>query len=532
MSFHIAVIGGGVSGLSAAYYIQQEALRGGQTLDITVYERNPQFGGNADTAVVNLGQWQNGHGEPVKPFIRWADLGVNDVNLATYVKLQAMMKDVGYLQYMKPLQDTCSYFKEDGSQYLTDDAALCNGVSDPRFNLLNADGGQLSPLAAVLHQHAIDLVAPPAGGPPSVPVSYTVAQYFADCIANPEGMLAASAHRLKMPIIWGDAAMARRIERIRDEIYFPRISAMYFTDDETGPGGMPLQSPFDYYRVQEGGVTPDRRYFACGAQHWLQCLALTVAERSTDKVRVRHHMGAPVKVSVSPAGAVVTPAGQPPAHADLVLMALHADDSLQVLSFNGMARDAVTHIEQTLGQVRYTRSYGVCHTDERLLPANRSAWRTFNVLIHAPDQQIQPYRMSYVENFHQNDPSNPALDRIGLPMFFTSLVPDLHLVQANAVLPRVPAGKAWAMFKHNVLNAACIAAQAQMKKINEDNAKAASMPLFFGGGWTLGAGLHEQCLAQSQRLAQWALAYIGHRQASFTEQHASAQVSLASCAAT
>jgi hypothetical protein len=571
MSFHIAIVGGGVSGLSAAYYLQQHALQSGQALDITVYERKPQFGGNADTVVVELGQWQNGQGAPVKPFIRWADLGVNDVNLATYVKLEALMKDIGYLRYMKPLQDTCSYFKADGSQYLTDDAALFDGVSDPRFNLVSADHGQLNPLVTVVHQHAIDLVAPPAGGPPPVPVGYSVARYFADCIANPEGQLAATASQLNIHIDWGDPAIPGRIERIRDEIYFPRISAMYFTDDQTGPGGMPLQSPFQYYRVQEGGVKPDRRYFEYGAQHWLQCLARTMEERSTAKVKVRHHMGTPVHVGVTPGGAVVTPVGQKAVHVDLVLMALHADDALKALRFDGIPADTVQAIEQTLGQVRYTRSHGVCHTDERLLPPNRNIWRTYNVQVYPLSQQAQPYRMSYVENFHQNDPLNPPLDHIGLPMFFTSLVPDLRQVRANAVLPRlqgeaVPqhlrqalphlarthgmdlakaagdphaldddaalapahpatgythelselpsehAGKAWALFKHNVLDIACIEAQARMLKINQDNAKAPLMPVFFGGGWTRGAGLHEQCLEQSQWLTRWALDYIGRHQ--------------------
>lgn len=551
MSFHIAIIGGGVSGLSAAYYLQQQALQTGQALDITVYERKAQFGGNADTVAVKLGTWQNGQGQPEQPFIRWADLGVNDVNLATYKLLAAVMKDIGYLQHMLPLQDTASYFTSDGSRYLTDDASLYNGVSDVRFNLASADDGRLSSLLAVVHQHAIDLVAPPAGGPPPIPVSYTVAQYFADCISQPEAMLAATARQMHITIDWGDPAIPGRITRLRDEIYYPRISAMYFTDNETGPAGMPLQSPFQYYRVQEGGVTPDRRYFEFGAQHWLEALASTLVARSTDKVKVHHHMGEAVKVKIAPGGAVVTPAGGQPVHCDLALMALHADDALRALDFSGVPPEVARNIQQTLGMVRYTRSYGVCHTDEALLPRNRNIWRTYNVLVHPLSQQVQPYRMSYVENLHQNDPVNPALSNIGLPVFFTSLIPDLRQVQPNAVLTRITgsevpdklaralphlaqaplnqshpatgythelggiptgdAGKAWALFKHNVLNVACIQAQQQMLTLNQDNARRPLIPLFFGGGWTHGAGLHEQCLEQSQQLTAWTLAYLDAR---------------------
>jgi hypothetical protein len=548
MGFSIGIIGGGISGLSAAYYLRQQALASGQALELTIYERKPLLGGNADTVAVQLGELQGPDGRPVGPFVRWADLGVNDVNLATYLRLKQMMTEVGYLDHMRPLQDTTCYFTADGQQWLTDDAALYNGVTDPRFNLAAADQGALSRLIQVVHQHAIDLVT--ATTP--VPASYTVGQYFADCIAQPEARLAPTANRMHIVIDWGDPAIPARLARIRDEIYYPRISAMYFTDNRLGPAGMPLQSPFQYYRVQEGGVTPDRRYFAYGAQHWLAHLADWMVARNTDKVQVRVHRGRPVTVAVSPAGAAITPEGEPTQAVDLVLMTLHADDALRALNWQGVPPETAEGIRQILSTVRYTRSYGMCHTDDRVLPRNRQAWRTYNVLVHPRSEQIQPYRMSYVENFHQNDPQDPAYNQIGWPMFFTSLVPDLHDVQASAVLPRltgaaVPAelaralphlqddtpqaypgtgyshelaagptehmGKAWALFKHNVLDLGCIQAQQAMARLNEENAQQPMLPIFFGGGWTLGAGLHEQCLAQSQHLVRWVQTYRERTQA-------------------
>ena len=35
----VAIIGGGISGLGAAYYLQQRAVRGGRALDIHIFER-------------------------------------------------------------------------------------------------------------------------------------------------------------------------------------------------------------------------------------------------------------------------------------------------------------------------------------------------------------------------------------------------------------------------------------------------------------------------------------------------------------
>ena len=92
MGLHIAIIGGGISGLSAAYYLQQRAQQQGLSgLQITVYERKAVLGGNADTVFVQLGEQRTAPDAPPEPYVRWADLGVNDVNLATYRRLKAAL---------------------------------------------------------------------------------------------------------------------------------------------------------------------------------------------------------------------------------------------------------------------------------------------------------------------------------------------------------------------------------------------------------------------------------------------------------
>ena len=78
----LAIIGGGVSGLSTAYYLLQQARQGDRPLHIDLYERKATLGGNADTVVVDLGDYIDGDGLP-HAYLRWVDLGVNDVNLAT-----------------------------------------------------------------------------------------------------------------------------------------------------------------------------------------------------------------------------------------------------------------------------------------------------------------------------------------------------------------------------------------------------------------------------------------------------------------
>ncbi len=66
--------------------------------------------------------------------------------------------------------------------------------------------------------------------------------------------------------------------------------------------------------------------------------------------------------------------------------------------------------------------------------------------------------------------------------------------------------KAWTLFKHNVLDANCLEAQAEIERYNQTNARRRfeghqeGCPLLFAGGWTRGAGLQEQCLEQSAHL--------------------------------
>jgi len=543
----IAIVGGGVSGLSTAYYLAGRARRLGRRLDIHVYEAKETLGGNADTVVVDLGRVMGANG-PGERYLRWADLGVNDANLATYRRMEQVMRDIGYLQNMLPLQDSACFDDRTGRVALTDDAAMKGGVSDPRYSLVDADSGRLWPLIRVVHQTALDLLG-------DIHPDYTCARYFQDCLDDPPNMLAPAARALGIAIDWGDPTLGERLVQVRDHYYYPRISAMYFTDPR-GPAGMPLQSPFEYYQLQEGGGTPHRCYFDHGAQTWIEALARHV-EGSADGVTVSIHACAPVRVRVD-AHAAVVKCGDDLVTYDLVVMANHADDAAMALTFESDAAAFGQRIEGILGSVAYTHGYAVCHTGAARLPANRNSWRTYNIEIRARGACSFPYRIDYVANLHQNDPANPAFDRAGLPVYFVSLVDDLNAIPRDEILDRVtdleslpPAlrdalphatrahrpgaatgyrhqmphppvdpvlnAKAWTMFKHNVLDEPCLQAQEAILAVNEAFARtvldagpaptraAAVPPLLFGGGWTLGAGLQEQCLQQSERIAAWIL---------------------------
>ncbi|MEO7495481.1 MAG: FAD-dependent oxidoreductase [Massilia sp.] len=544
-ALRVAIIGGGVSGLSTAYYLQKAAATSARQLQIDLYERKATLGGNADTVVVDLGNYIDGKGVP-HAYLRWADLGVNDVNLATYVKLKAIMQEIGYLDKMKPLQDTTSYFNRSGSLALTDDAALREGVSDPAFSVANADQGKLAPLISVVHRSALNLLG-------TITPAYTVGHFFNACVAQPASMLGKAAAQLKISIDWDDPQLPVRLAQVRDAIYYPRIAAMYFTD-ERGPATLPLQSPFEYYRLQEGqgplAESPDRRYFEHGAQKWLEALANHLLAHSNDHCKVTVHTEVDVRVQVHSGRVSIAGPAVPPAPYALCVLATHADDTMRLLSFDGDMGAWAQKIYGVLSQVSYTRGFAVCHTYAGQMPQNKNIWRTYNVLQRESSDASFPYRMSYVENLHQNDPVNPQYSRAGLPLFLISLVKSLDEIPRETMLDRVrqthriapgmlaalpratrrqlngealhtgyrhqndvthPAlrDKAWTVFKHNVLNAECIAAQDSIGIFNKATAeqiaqgRQPSCALLFGGGWTLGAGLQEQCIMQSELIAGW-----------------------------
>ncbi|EWH02385.1 NAD(P)-binding protein [Halomonas sp. BC04] len=529
----VAIIGGGVSGLSLAYYLQKQGGEAARPIEVNIFERKATLGGNAETVWVDLGNRRH-PGKPDSPYRRWADLGVNDVNLATYHRLRTILGEIGELERMKPLENTESYFSRDGSIALTDDRELFRGVSDPAHDLSQVDGGKLAVLMAVVHRSAIELVESRRITP-----RYTVDDFFDACVATPAEMLAAAAEELGVTIDWQDPALPARLERLRHTIYYPRISAMYFADDR-GPGGMPLQAPFEYYRIQEGGSPPDRRYFEHGSQHWLEALAAHVTDPSTPGPRVEILRGIEVEASLSPQGVTLTERapGEDRWEADLLIMATHAEDALPLLTFGDGLSDTHRELQHILGKVRYTRSFSVCHTAAARLPPNRNLWRTYNIEVRNPEDTFFPYRIDYVANRHQNDAENPAYNQAGLPQYFVSLVDDLNRIPRREMLERRPSpldgpsalaaaapgeagyrdrlppldsdleAKAWTLFKHNVLDADCLEAQEEIARYNQTTARRRFegrqdvCPLLFAGGWTRGAGLQEQCLEQSAQVVE------------------------------
>ena len=453
----IAVIGGGIGGLAVAYNLIKNWPAGGKPVpEVTVYEATDRFGGNGDTVHFSLGTSRDM--TPIAPnFIRWADLGVNDFNATAYVNIVAVMKEIGYTDYL-PLEDTTTYYTLDGSTAFTQGQALTSPMTAMPIALAQASD-------AFMLQAAKDALNPHYGG-------YSVRQYIEQVFVN---------NPLYDP-------------RIGPMVIYPRINGMYFTD-EVAPSDLPLTAVMHYYSIQEGagGKPAKRMYFVGGANNWINALTaymrtkLNINFISNFKASLEFSNGAWQLMNATPGPQVSGVAINP----DIVVVATHADDAARML-LSGAASDVL----HCLAQIKYLNGISVAHTFAGVMPPDCNAWTTYNILIHQAATALKPYTISYVCNRHQNDAANPAYNVFGLPQYFITVNPPVP-IPAQYVLTDTATGQpAVANLRHNVYDFQCQAAQAVIHFLQGYN------HLYFAGGWTIGAGLHEECWIQGQRIAR------------------------------
>ena len=522
----VAIIGGGISGLSVAYGL----VRSDYTGKITIVEKSPTLGGNAATAEVLLGTDYRGAGD-LQDFVRYADLGVNDVNLNSYKRLKVAMDTIGYStdKYLKPLEDTLANFTPDFSEIWTKDGYLTGqaeppasepidvrrGIIDTRYSLQVKD----SQLAAD-EQEFMQIAAADYEKKGKLPKwwYYTVAEYIKfferERLAD-TGISIDNLHRL-----------------VRLFLY-PRISAMYFAD-KAGPAGMPMLGVMSYYRLQEGigdeGI--DRRYFTHGSQHWINALAEWLEENNVEILR-----GFDAVVTGSSGRVKVTDVSEPNSFTtnpksfvvDQVVMAGHADQQLKSLTAELSSERLLSkEMEENLRAVQHSVSCAYAHTWNRLLPPDRRFWRTYNVMIRTqdptriepPPTKEVPYQMTYVQNRHRNDRLHDDFNQYGMPIYFVSLnpqweIPKEYILQRTdddkeVVRKEQPGywdkqcaidseeGLATAKFRHTVMTIELLKIQAELPKLQGMS----DGRVFFVGCWTNGANLHEECFEQAESVVK------------------------------
>ena len=144
-----------------------------------------------------------------------------------------------------------------------------------------------------------------------------------------------------------------------------------------------------------------------------------------------------------------------------------------------------------LAKFRYFTSISIVHQYEDAMPQDQ--WRTYNILIHQEQaRRLRPYTIAYVCKMHQGEESKKPP--------YVSLSPSVPIPDSDIKdMIDMDTGKkvkAVAYLRHNLVSVDTLAAQRMLDAFQDNNNH-----IYFTGGWTKGAGLHEEILSTSLDIA-------------------------------
>jgi hypothetical protein len=535
--FKVAIVGGGASGLTAAWHLRRLGHH------VTVLEKNTELGGNVKTQPLNLGGVASNPYNPDGK--RWADLGVNDFNTKTYRYITYMLDRLGVVHL--PLQDTAMFGDNAGkwfiagsltsSQTWTCSSAFsqqdCNDIRDGMKRFFT---------------EAIEVVDD---------ISFkdtTVDEYVYNVVQNK-----------------GNAPYP--VAFINNNLK-PRISNMYFTN-LTDPGTMPIRYVMSYYTLQEGlngdpSPAADRRYWRDGASTWLNVLRDTQLTAATPNpplpdLPAGAVIGNPVEIRTSSlvqrfwtnqAGTnpikiqwVENGVSKTEQRWDKILVATDPRGVIDLFNTTcGTTWDPTSGLPPpttcptgyvdnamfaAMMKIHFNQSKSVVHKWDYAATqdnnyANVAAQRTYNIFIYPgyvnttitspPATPVRPYTISYVENSHQNDATSPYYGRVGVnvgiqwPTFYTTLerdfgpysrsIPDAQKVESWNNTTHAP-GPVVQWTSHHIISDSSLADSQQTILGNHYDKPGVQgqKGVYIGSGWIRFAGLHEELFVHTMQVA-------------------------------
>jgi uncharacterized protein len=307
----IAIVGAGISGLAAAHRLQHEH-------EVTVFEAGPYAGGHTNTITVET---ERG---PLA-----IDTGFIVFNDRNYPRFERLLAELGVASQPSDMSFGVTDERGDFEYASTSPNGLFakrSHLADPAFLRLLADVPRFQRAARELLTSEHD---------PSL------RQWLAD-----EG--------------FGEAFVER--------VIVPQAAAVWSSDPDqmwTFPARFLLQFFANHGMLGLRG-RPRWRTVAGGSRTYVEALLR--------RLDARVHLDSPVEaIERRPDAVHVTPRGGEPQPFDEVVLAVHADQALQILG------DEATALErEVLGAFPYQPNQAVLHTDRSLLPRRRRAWASWN----------------------------------------------------------------------------------------------------------------------------------------------------------
>jgi predicted NAD/FAD-binding protein len=320
MTQRIAIVGSGISGLSAAHHLHGHA-------DLTLFEAGSYFGGHTHTVDVTLPSPQglSTHG---------VDTGFLVYNERTYPGLIGLFEELGVKTAKSDMSFSVQVPGGQGQRTLEWNGASLNTVFAQRSNLLNPRF--LKMLRDVLRFN-------------------TLVTELAE--RNQDHELAQPLHAFLQVHQFSDA--------FRDWYLLPMLGCIWScpTDQMLKfPVATMIRFCHNHGLIQVNH-RPQWYTVAGGARHYVD----KILARMTDK-----RLNTPVLRIEREANGVTlqTPSGSE--RFDAVILATHADQSLAMLA------QPTPEEQSTLGAIRYHPNRAVLHTDSTVMPQKKLAWAAWN----------------------------------------------------------------------------------------------------------------------------------------------------------
>ena len=378
----IAVVGGGIAGLSAAWALSDRA-------HVTLFEAGSYAGGHTHTVDVTLDGITHG-----------VDTGFLVFNERTYPLLIQLFEQLG-VAVAKSDMSVSAQVVRDGIEW---SGSSLSTVFAQRRNLLRpAFWGMLSDLL----------------------------RFNRLCTA-----LAARGEEAALGEPIGEFLTRHRFGRAFREWYLlPMVACIW-----SCPTAQMLQFPIrtlirfcHNHGLLQVNERPQWWTVAGGARHYVQALLPAIHDVRLDT---------PVQAVFRPAagGEVVLQSKRGREHFDAVILASHSDQSLALLDEPTAAEHAL------LGAIRYQPNVAVLHTDAGLLPHRRAAWAAWNyesgsdasaVCLHYLLNQLQPLPWQQPVVVSLNPLRQPDPARVIGRYDYAHPVFDDAAVRAQARLPEI-----------------------------------------------------------------------------------------------
>jgi predicted NAD/FAD-binding protein len=343
----IAVVGTGVSGMAAAWLLNQRH-------DVTVYEKDAKIGGHCNTVDVPVGAGAESRIIPV-------DTGFIVYNEATYPNLTAMFAHLAVPTELSDMSFSASVdsgrFEYSGTNLFTMVAQKRNLVR-PRFWAMVRD-------ILRFYGEAVDDAARPENADVTLGDYLTTRGYSEAFLRD---------HLLPMgACIWSAS--------LKDMRAYPLPSFVRFFKNH---GLLEMSSK----------KRPRWRTVTGGSRAYVERLTAPFAQRVRLSSPVRSVRRLPGGVEIKTAhGADLF---------DDVVFATHSDQALALL------QDATPQERRCLGAIRYERNRAVLHSDMTLMPKRQRAWSSWNYVASsggADDQQVcLTYWMNMLQNIDRRFP--------------------------------------------------------------------------------------------------------------------------------